>query len=145
MNAMNTTSLEKAVDLAATAHRDQMYGDAPYIEHCRRVAEKATGQWNHPDVPIVAWLHDTVEDADVTISDIEREFGRSVADAVETITRRKSETYRDFIKRVATNPVACCVKIADLEVNLEACRVNPKGNLVRRYEWALSYLKTVKS
>ena len=139
------TSLDKAVDLAAKAHRDQTYGDAPYIEHCRRVAEKAAGQWNHPDVPIVAWLHDTVEDADVTISDIEREFGRSVADAVETITRRKSETYRDFIKRVATNPVACCVKIADLEVNLEACRVNPKGDLVRRYEWALSYLKTVKS
>ena len=144
MAAMNT-SLDKAIALATKAHKGKRYGDAPYVEHCRRVTQKAAQLWNHPDVPIVAWLHDTVEDSDVTIRDIEREFGRAIAEAVNAINRRKSESYRDFINRAAAHPVACCVKIADLEVNLEECRRNPKGNLIRRYEWALSYLKSVES
>jgi hypothetical protein len=41
-----------------------------------------------------------------------------VLEAIECVTHRKGESYEDFIKRAQKNSIACRVKIADLEDNM---------------------------
>jgi hypothetical protein len=68
------------------------------------------------DAEVVAWLHDVVEDTDVTLDEIDRDFGRRIADAVDAITRRDGEGDR-YYRRVAANPIARLVKVHDIADN----------------------------
>jgi (p)ppGpp synthase/HD superfamily hydrolase len=86
----------------------------------------------------VAILHDVVEDTNVTVIEIELEFGSVVADAVDAITRRPNEVYlTEYISRVKENEFARIVKIRDLYVNLSR---EGKDSLKPRYRKALLLL-----
>ena len=58
-------------------------------------------------------------DTDCTIADIERDFGKKVAEQVDNMTWKKTESYMQYIKRVANTP-AWIVKLADLQVNIKS-------------------------
>ncbi len=80
-----------AKTMAARAHQGQLdKAGRPYIEHPARVV----GHLVNPtaDEVVVAWLHDVVEDTEVTLEEVEHEFGPRVAIAVDAITRRPDET-----------------------------------------------------
>ena len=72
---------------------------------------------------MVGWLHDTVEDTAVTLSEIEARFGPETAAAVSAISRRDGEKWSDYLGRVAANPVARQVKISDLIDNSNLGRI----------------------
>lgn len=126
------------------AHSEQKdKAGASYFQHVERVAN------NFQDDAVcqtVAYLHDVVEDTDVSLGDLD--FPSDVVKAVQAITRRDDETYAEFIARVSTNEIARQVKIADLKDNL-----NPERALVafpdekrcasmrKRYEKALRTLE----
>ena len=59
----------------------------PYMMHPRAVAMILTEL--HLDVPSIAAavLHDTVEDTEVTLTDLEREFGKAVAEIIDGLTK----------------------------------------------------------
>lgn len=107
-----------AKEIATKAHEGQFRydGTTPYITHPERVAARVAGD---SDAEIVAWLHDVVEDTSVTLDDL---LSQGVPDylleAVEAITHLKGEFYGDYIAKVAKNPLAVKVKIADLIDNL---------------------------
>ena len=131
--------------LAIELHKDQkgILGE-PYILHVERVA------CNFPNDSIeylVALLHDTVEDTEVTIDDL-RYLGlpESVLKAVDAITHRIHEPLVEYYARIKCNPLATKVKLADVMDNLRTYRMQklPKETqvrLMRKYRSALKVLQ----
>ena len=80
--------IQEAVKLATKAHDGQLRKTGePYIVHPLAV-KKILEEWNMDDDTIIAGiLHDTVEDTDVTLKDIEEQFGHDVAFLVDGVTK----------------------------------------------------------
>lgn len=79
----------KAAKFAQKAHANQVrkFSGVPYIFHIYRVAGKiATLDVAYDELVAAAWLHDTVEDCNVTFEDITREFGMPVMMLVNDLT-----------------------------------------------------------
>ncbi len=139
------STLEKAIEIAVQAHagaKDK--AGAAYILHPLRV------MLNCPDesAKITAILHDVVEDSQFTVSDLKAlGFSPEVLDAVDRLTRRKDESYQDFIRRAAFDPIARKVKLYDIEDNLNILRIeNPSENdfeRINKYRDGHRYLKYV--
>ena len=67
---------------------------------------------------MAAVLHDAVEDTNLELRDlVEAGYQTDVVTAVDSLTRRVSEPYEDYIERVVENEVARRVKVADLREN----------------------------
>ena len=115
-----STDVEAAKALATRAHSGQTdKAGLPYITHPERVA----GRLNTLEEQVVGWLHDTVEDTEVTLTDISSQFGPETAAAVDAISRREGETWNAYLDRVQENPVARAVKISDLIDNSNLGRI----------------------
>lgn len=78
----------KARDFAEKAHLGQFrkYTREPYVVHCINVAEAVAVYTGDQDVIDAAYLHDTLEDTDTTLEDIENNFNVEVADIVLSLT-----------------------------------------------------------
>ncbi len=114
--------LRDAITMAMLAHDGQTdKAGAPYIFHPIRVASTFSDEI----LQVIAVLHDIVEDTEITLAVLDARFPRSVVNAIEALTRRDDETYKEFIDRVARNPNARLVKIADVrdtsDVALNIC------------------------
>lgn len=123
--------------VARTAHADQVdKSGAPYVHHVRRVSESFEPGTPEHDV---AWLHDVLEDTPTTPGDLARAgIPDAVIGAVAVLTRLTSETYREYIARVAAsgNLLAIRVKVADLRDHLRDTEAIPES-LAGRYARAL--------
>lgn len=119
------STLERAIAIAAEAHAGQTdKAGEPYILHVMRVVLGVRGEKER----IVAALHDVLEDCPKwwSASTLGAEgFDDDVMQAVVALTRRKGEPYADYIERVAANPIARTVKLADLRDNMDASRLPP--------------------
>ena len=100
--------------------------------HSTEVAARVEGK-----AKVVALLHDIIEDTPATIEDIEFMFGIRIAEAVDLLTRKKEDTYFDYIHKIATSgdKLAIEVKLADLADHLEKVDTL-KPSLKKRYEKA---------
>src|SRR5262250_2390086 len=83
--------LDKALILAATAHREQVRKGSivPYIMHPTHAAMILLKYQFPEDAVVAAVLHDVVEDTDVTLSRIAEEFGAAVASIVDQVSEKK--------------------------------------------------------
>ena len=141
------SSLERAISIAATAHAGQVdKAGAPYVLHPLRMMLAVTT----PEARMAAVLHDVVEDTAVTFEELRAEgFAASVLEAVEALTKRAEEEndYEAFIRRVAPNPIAREVKLADLRDNLDLSRIPQPTERDRarleKYRRAIAYLEGV--
>lgn len=80
--------LEHAVDFATKAHEGQKRKSGePYIIHPLSVAATLVDWGMDIDTILAGVLHDTVEDTDVGLDDIENTFGRDVAFLVDGVTK----------------------------------------------------------
>ena len=105
---------EKDMQIAIKVHSSQVdKGGRPYIGLPLRVEKLCDDE----DCKIVALLHDTVEDGDITAEYLLM-FGLPsyIVDAVLSVSRNKGEDYFDFIQRCKANPIGRRVKLADLKV-----------------------------
>ena len=72
-------------------------------------------------------------------------FPAVVLEAVEALTRREGEDYEAFIRRVAPNPIAREVKLADLRDNSDLSRIadptERDRERVRKYQRAIRFLE----
>ena len=117
--------IEHAIELAKLCHKDQYYNLKSYFEaHILKVVDKLNNIVGvlDEDTTVVAYLHDVVEDTNITLSDIAFIYGFSqdVVDAVDAITKRSNETRKQYLERCKQNNIAHKVKIADTLANLEA-------------------------
>lgn len=130
---------QKARSFAIKAHRDQKYGEHPYSYHLDQVAEiaKPFGE----EAVAIAYLHDTAEDTEVTLADIEKTFGAKIASCVALLTdepganrkERKAKTYAKLAAVGGANEVALLVKAADRLANVRACVKDKKLGLWQLY------------
>ena len=110
-----------AEEMARAAHAGQVdKAGVDYVEHLQAVANGVSGD----TLKAVAWLHDSIEDTDLTAEDISRRgLSAEVVEAVEAMTHREGEPYFDYIARVKQNPLARQVKLADLANNSDLSRL----------------------
>lgn len=130
MNGHDTLRrITAAFDVAARCHTDQKRKGAagePYINHIADVAARLARSPQATEAMIVAAiLHDAVEDTDMTIEEIETEFGAEVAGYVAEVTDDKSlpkaERKRLQVERAPTkSDGAKRIKLADKASNLAA-------------------------
>lgn len=115
-----TKNTRKAMKIAYNAHKEQLdKSGIPYIFHPIHLAE----QMNTEEECIVALLHDTVEDTDVTIEMLEKEFPETVVEAVKLLTHDELVPYMDYVRNLKNNSIARAVKLADLHHNSDETRL----------------------
>ncbi|MBU4352975.1 MAG: HD domain-containing protein, partial [Nanoarchaeota archaeon] len=80
--------VQRAYRLAERVHNGQKRASGePYINHCLAVAAILAGLHMPADVVAAGLLHDTVEDTSVTLVDLRRDFGESIAKLVDGVTK----------------------------------------------------------
>jgi len=78
----------RAYKFAEKAHEGQKrLSGEPYITHCLAVADILVDLKVPPEMIAAALLHDTVEDTDVTLEEIENKFGAEIAKLVDGVTK----------------------------------------------------------
>lgn len=94
------------------------------------------------DYQVVAALHDIIEDTTVKGEDlIKMGIPEYLVSDVETLSRNKEETYKEFIERVCRGSTRVkAIKLSDLEDNMRFDR-NINGNMYNRYIPAWKRLK----
>ena len=107
-------NLEDAIYLATVAHSGQTdKNGAPYILHPLRVGL----YFGEISYQIAGVLHDTVEDAHVTLATVKASFGEEIMEAIDALTHRKGERNIDYWHRIAENDIAYAVKFSDIKDN----------------------------
>lgn len=83
-NPFDTAFFDKAVVFATQAHSgsERRGKGYPYLIHPMEAVSIVASITNDPEMLVAALLHDTVEDTEVTLDQIRREFGDRVADLV---------------------------------------------------------------
>ena len=124
----NLTLLFKAITFAAEKHKFQKrkgQDKTPYINHPLQVADLLIRVGGQTDVTLItaAILHDTVEDTDATMQDIENQFGKAIMRVVKEVTDNKSlpkeERKRLQVETASyKSDLAKMLKIADKTCNV---------------------------
>ncbi|GGN98002.1 bifunctional (p)ppGpp synthetase/guanosine-3',5'-bis(diphosphate) 3'-pyrophosphohydrolase [Saccharibacillus kuerlensis] len=136
------STLTKAITLAARYHEGQTdKGGQPFIFHPFRLMLRALTE----EEQIVAALHDTIEDTELTLDDLRREgFSEEIVAAVDHLSRREDEEYEHFIRRIKGHRLASRVKILDLQDNMDLTRIKEASEedhkRVEKYSKALDTL-----
>jgi len=106
---------EKAKQFAFEAHGEQLYGTSPYSIHLHDVVNITASVRDpvlNPDfLEEVAWLHDVLEDTDVTFEELKDKFGYWVAKPVAIVTDPSDAQNRRQRKAIVNNRL----RIMDVE------------------------------
>ncbi|MFC1922853.1 RelA/SpoT family protein [Chloroflexota bacterium] len=87
-SSANVELVQRAYRVAEQAHHGQKRASGePYISHCLAVASILAELFVPPVVIAAGLLHDAVEDTQVTIKDIERDFGVEICRLVDGVTK----------------------------------------------------------
>lgn len=129
----------KARAFAIAAHGDQRYGSHPYRHHLDAVAEILAPFGTTAQT--IGYLHDTIEDTDVSHADIDTHFGLLVADCVAILSdeagpdrkTRKTLTYIKMAKVDGDRTLALVVKAADRLANVRACIDDGNQSMLEKY------------
>lgn len=129
----------KVRDFAIACHGDSNHGVHSHVLHLDKVAKIARKYGKTAE--IVAYLHDVVDDAEVSVDFIEERYGRLVADAVSILSdeaginraERKYRTYEKMAKVSGDLELALVVKAADRLVNIRSCVADKNDDLLSVY------------
>ena len=109
----------KAMHIAYRAHHGQLdKSGAPYIFHPIHLAEQMDDEFSC----CAALLHDVVEDTDVTLDDLRKDFPEAIVEAVRLLTHIKGVPDVEYLTAIKSNPVALKVKLADNAHNSDQSR-----------------------
>lgn len=111
------STLEQAIVIALDVHTKHRRDNEPRMLHSLRMMQRL----QQPHEKIVAVLHEVPEQSWWTLQALqERGFAPEVIEALRVLARDQEEPYDAYICRVAHNPIARSVKVADLEDNLNS-------------------------
>jgi hypothetical protein len=142
-----TPMTNKAIKLMFELHKDQTdRSGLPYVFHPWHVAESMDDEAS----TIVALLHDSVEDTDITLEELRAMgFSDDVVSALDLMTHRDGVDYFDYVKKLASCPLARKVKLADLKHNSDTSRLEKvtDNDLKRaeKYKKAIEYLEGLQN
>lgn len=142
-----TELTNRAMRIAYEAHAGQVDKcGTPYVFHPYHLAE----QMGDEASTCAALLHDVVEDTEVMLEDLAAEFPHEVVEALRLLTHNPAVSYLEYISKVAENPVARAVKLADLAHNMDETRYAggsqpDPADLARRREKYASAIRVLSS
>ena len=134
-NDFDMAVIKKAYLLAKSAHCDQRrISGVPYILHPTSVACILVEMGMDTDCVVAALLHDVVEDTDVELDEIKKQFGETIAELVDGVTKlskisysnreeRQAENLRKMLIAMSNDIRVIIVKLADRLHNLRTIEV----------------------
>ena len=117
--------LRTAFEMAAEAHKTmRRKSGEPYILHPLAVARICVEEIGlGVRSTICALLHDTVEDTDITLQDIQREFGAEISKIVDGLTKintvmdtntsQQAENFKKILLTLTDDPRVILIKLSD--------------------------------
>ncbi len=136
--------IDKAVDYARAKHRTQLRKDgSPYIIHPLAVAEIVAEIGLDIDAILGALLHDCIEDTDASHDDIEKQFGQTVAELVEGVTKltkanfstteqAQMENLRKMFMAMSKDIRVVLIKIADRLHNMRTMQYQSPEKQIKK-------------
>jgi len=136
-------ALRPQVDFASLKHRHQRRKSGePYVTHPLAVATVLAELKRDADTVVAGLLHDTVEDTDATLEDIQAQFGASVATIVDGVTNAEAQTdyenNMDLLLALGREWRVALVKLADRLHNMRTLGAMPRHKQVKKAEETLS-------
>lgn len=135
---VNMALVREAVEFAAQKHGDQKRSSGePYIIHPIGVAAILAELHLDLDSVITGILHDTVEDTETSLEEIQKRFGQSVAELVDGVTKisritfrtneeKQAENFRKMVVAMAKDLRVILVKLADRTHNMRTLDYLPE-------------------
>lgn len=117
--------LRRAFEISVDAHKTmRRKSGEPYILHPLAVAKICVEEIGlGVRSTICSLLHDTVEDTDISLEDIEREFGQEIARIVDGLTKisnvidingsQQAENFKKILMTLTDDPRVILIKLAD--------------------------------
>lgn len=121
----NRKNLRLAFEMAVDAHKSmRRKSGEPYILHPLAVAKICAEEIGlGVRSAICALLHDTIEDTEISLEDVEREFGSEIARIVDGLTKisnvidvnasKQAENFRKILLTLIDDPRVLLIKLAD--------------------------------
>jgi GTP pyrophosphokinase len=135
--------LRRAHETAAKAHEGQFRktGD-PYITHPEAVALMLAQYGLDADTIAAAFLHDTVEDTPLTLAQVEKEFGKDIAQLIDGVTKldrvrysnreqQQAASIRKMVVAMARDVRVLIIKLFDRLHNLRTVHALREAKQIR--------------
>ena len=135
--------IRQAFELSVDAHKNmRRKSGEPYIYHPIAVAQIAAEEIGLGTTSIVcALLHDVVEDTELTLEDIEREYGKKVANIIDGLTKIagvfdqtssiQAENFRKMLLTLADDVRVILIKLADRLHNMRTLESMPRDKQLK--------------
>ena len=126
--------IKRAYQFAMKAHGTQKRASGePYFSHPVEVAYRLTDFRLDTASIVTALLHDTVEDTDTTLEDIEEQFGKEIRGLVDGVTKltklegktensKQAENFRKLLIAMSEDLRVLLVKLCDRLHNMETLK-----------------------
>ena len=130
--------LARAYRFSAASHQGQQRASGePYLSHPLEVAHLLVDFKMDVTTVTAGLLHDVLEDTGTTKEDLEREFGREIADLVDGVTKigklafssreeRQAENFRKMLVAMARDLRVLMIKLADRLHNMRTLHYLPE-------------------
>jgi guanosine-3',5'-bis(diphosphate) 3'-pyrophosphohydrolase len=138
LERLDVDLLARAYQFSYQAHLGQKRSSGDdYVSHCVEVA-KILAELHLDSITVASGLiHDVIEDTAVTVADVEREFGREIAQIVDGVTKignisfrstqeRQVENYRKLLLSIAKDVRVILIKLADRLHNMRTLEYLPE-------------------
>jgi (p)ppGpp synthase/HD superfamily hydrolase len=136
---MESKIIKQARRYALTQHKQQTYGQHPFIYHLAEVV-KVLQRYSIEDENLLsaAWLHDVLEDTPTDKGYLKQHFGESIANLVDAVTdgsgtTRQARKQRPYLL-ISQNPDALLIKVADRISNVEKSIAWGQNFYLARYQ-----------
>ena len=135
---LDVAKIRQAYDYAVESHAGQTRASGEeYVQHTVEVATILARLGLDTDTIVAGLIHDTIEDTEASIRDVEQRFGKQVASIVDGVTKlgriqfrsatqRQVENYRKMLLSMASDARVILVKLADRLHNMRTLEHLPE-------------------
>lgn len=138
--------IRRAFDMAQSAHEGvRRKSGEPYILHPLAVAKIVVQEMGleDPTIVVCALLHDVVEDTDIDLEDIRREFGNKAMEIIDGLTKisghdggsrmdsQQAENFRKILLTISDDIRVVLVKLADRLHNMRTMGAMRQDKMLR--------------
>ena len=135
---MYSYRIEQALRAATILHKNQVRKGSipiPYVSHLFAVALIAGDYTNNEDVIIACLLHDTLEDTDYTIEELQEDFGGVVAEIVQALSEPQDSEFEKLTWKEQKVHYAHSLRKTSQEALIVACadKIHNMRTIVEEY------------